>query len=108
VERLEEAGIERERVPTVDASKVDDALDVTGLAETDVYDVGESEYVRKADVEEAEKETRLQGLKDRLAETNSEEADQLREEVEELEARIEELTGFRTGQSFHTKAGGEP
>jgi polyhydroxyalkanoate synthesis regulator phasin len=85
---------------------VDEALDVTELSETDVYDILESEYIRKADVDEEEKETRLQGLKDRLAETDGEEADELREEIEELEDRINELTEFRSGRSFHTKSGG--
>jgi len=104
---FEAAGIERERLTTVDSSKVDEALDVTELSETDVYDVEESEYVRKADVDEDEKETRLQGLKDQLAATEGEEADELREEIENLEERIEELTEFRSGRSFHTSAGGE-
>ena len=103
---FESAGIERERLTTVDSSKVDDALDVTELSETDVYDVEESEYVRKADVDEEEKETRLQGLKDQLAATGGEEADELREEIEDLEDRISELTQFRSGRSFHTKPGG--
>jgi len=104
---FEAAGIDRERLTTVDSSKVDEALDVTELSESDVYDVQESEYVRKADVDEEKKETRLQGLKDRLAETEGEEADELREEIEELEGRIEELTEFRSGRSFHTSAGGQ-
>ncbi|KOX94869.1 hypothetical protein AMS69_03135 [Haloarcula rubripromontorii] len=103
---FEAAGIERERLTTVDSSKVDEALDVTELSETDVYEVEESEYVRKADVDEDKKETRLQGLKDQLAATQGEEADELREEIEELESRIEELTEFRSGRSFHTSAGG--
>ncbi len=103
---FEAAGIERERLTTVDSSKVDDALDVTELSESDVYEIEESEYVRKADVDEEEKETRLQGLKDRLAETEGEEANELREEIEELEDRISELTEFQSGRSFHTKSGG--
>jgi len=103
---FESAGIERERLTTVDSSKVDDALDVTELSESDVYEIEESEYVRKADVDEEEKETRLQGLKDRLAETEGEEAEELREEIEELEERISELTEFQSGRSFHTKSGG--
>lgn len=103
---FEAAGIERERLTTVDSSKVDDALDVTELSESDVYEIEESEYVRKADVDEEEKETRLQGLKDRLAETEGEEAEELREEIEELEDRISELTEFQSGRSFHTKSGG--
>jgi len=104
---LEAAGIDRERVTTVDSNKVDDALEVTELSETDVYEVEESEYVRKAEVDEDEKETRLQGLKDRLAETEGDEAEELREEIEELESRIEELTEFRSGWSFHTQTGAE-
>ncbi|PSP29154.1 hypothetical protein BRC65_00780, partial [Halobacteriales archaeon QH_2_65_14] len=98
---FEAAGIDRERLTTVDSSKVDDALDVTELSESDVYEIEESEYVRKADVDEDEKETRLQGLKDRLAETEGEEADELHEEIEELEDRIDDLTEFRSGRSFH-------
>jgi len=104
---FEAAGIERERLTTVDSSKVDEALDVTEISETDVYEVEESEYVRKADVDEKEKETRLQGLKDRLAETEGEEAEELHEEIEELEDRINELTEFRSGRSFHTSASGK-
>ena len=61
---LEDAGIARERVMSVDSSKVAEALDVTELAEADVYEVSESEYVRKAEVDEDVKELRLQGLKD--------------------------------------------
>jgi hypothetical protein len=103
---LEDAGIDRERVTAVDASKVDDALEVTELSESEVYEIEESEYVRKAEVDDEEKETRLQGLKDRLAETDDEEADQLRQEIEALEDRISELTEFRSGRSFHTSASG--
>jgi hypothetical protein len=102
LEKLEGAGIDRERVTTVDASKVDDALDVTSLSESDVYEVEESEYVRKADVDEEEKETRLQGLKDRLAATDGPEADELRDEIEELEDRIEELTKFSRAGDFRS------
>ena len=100
LDAFESAGIERERLTTVDADKVDDALEVTQLSETDVYEIDEREYVRKADVNEDEKETRLQGLKDQLAATESEEADQLRDEIDELEDRIAELTEFRSGRSF--------
>jgi len=104
---FEAAGIERERLTTVDSGKVDEALTVTALSETDVYDVEESEYVRKADVDEEEKETRLQGLKDQLAATEADEADELRAEIEALEGRIEELTEFRSGRSFHESAGSQ-
>jgi hypothetical protein len=108
LETLEEAGIDRERVLGVDRAKVDDALEVTELSEADVYEIDESEYVRKAEVDEERKETRLQGLKDQLPAAEGDEAEELREEVEELEDRIEELTEFKSGTSFHTRAGGEP
>jgi hypothetical protein len=94
---LEEAGIDRERVTSVDSSKVDEALAVTELSESAVYDIGESEYVRKAEVDEDVKESRLQGLKDRLAASEEEETDDLRQEIEELEDRIDDLTSFSTG-----------
>jgi hypothetical protein len=107
LDTLEEEGIEPERVTSVDREKVDDALEVTELSERDVYEIDESEYVRKAEVDEERKETRLQGLKDQLAATEGEEAEELRQEIEELESRIEELTEFKSGQAFHTPAGGE-
>ena len=94
---LEAAGIDRERVMGIDRSRVDDALEVTELAESDVYDIEESEYVRKAEVDEEVKETRLQGLKEQLAATEGDEAEVLRQEIEDLEGRIDELTSFRTG-----------
>ncbi|WP_318570463.1 hypothetical protein [Salinigranum marinum] len=104
---LENAGIDRERVLSVDRSKVDDALDVTELSESDVYDIDETEYVRKAEVDEEQRETRLQGLKDRLAASADPEAEHLREEIDELEGRIEELTEFKTGRTYHTQSGAE-
>jgi hypothetical protein len=107
LETLEDAGIDRERVLGVDRDKVDDALEVTELSKSDVYEINESEYVRKADVDEERKETRLQGLKDQLAAAEGDEAEELREEIEELEDRIEELTEFKSGTSFHTRTGGE-
>jgi len=97
LETLEDAGIERERVMSVDASKVAEALEVTELAESDVYEISESEYVRKADVDDDVKESRLQGLKDRLAASDEPESDELRQEIEALEDRIDELTSFSTG-----------
>ena len=97
---LEEAGIDRERVMSVDREKVDEALEVTTLLESAVYDIDESEYVRKADVDEEVKESRLQGLKDRLAATENAEADELRQEIEDLETRIDELTSFQAGSQY--------
>jgi hypothetical protein len=95
--RKASSGVPSTRVLGVDPDKVDDAPDVTDLHEQDVYDIDERAYVRKADVNEDVKETRLQGLTDRLAATESEEADVLRSEIEDLEDRIDELTSFRTG-----------
>lgn len=97
LDTLTEAGIEPERVLGVDRAKVDDALDVTDLREQAVYDIEESAYVRKAEVDEEMKTSRLQGLKDRLAATEGEDATALKEEIEDLEARIDELTSFSTG-----------
>jgi hypothetical protein len=107
LETLDAAGIDRERVLSVDRSKVDDALEVTDLSESDVYEIDESEYVRKAEVDEEVKQSRLQGLKDRLAAADGAETDDLQQEIEELEARIEELTSFESGRTFHTRSRGE-
>ncbi len=108
LEKLEAAGIDRERVTSVDSSKVDEALDVIEVAESEVYDIQESEYIRKAEVHDEQKETRLQGLKDQLAAAEGEEAEELQDEIEELEARIEELTEFESGMSFHTQSNADP
>jgi len=107
IRALEARGIDREQVTSVDASKVDEALDVTELSESDVYEIDEREYVRKAEVDEEVKESRLQGLKDRLAAADSEGTDELQREIEELEARIEELTSFSSGRVFHTESSSE-
>ena len=98
-----ETGIDREQLLGVDRNKVEEALDVVSVSESDVYDVSESEYVRKAEVDEQRKETRLQGLKDRLAVSDDPEADVLRQEVERLEQEIEELTEFSPASSFETQ-----
>jgi polyhydroxyalkanoate synthesis regulator phasin len=101
---LHDAGIPRERVLGVDADKVDDALAVTELSESAVYEIDEREYVRKAEVDEEVKRTRLQGLKDRLATSEDPEVASLRGEIEELEDRIEELTGFDSAQQYYTQS----
>ncbi|NLV12152.1 hypothetical protein GOC77_02495, partial [Haloarcula argentinensis] len=89
--------------------KVDDALEVTELSETDLYDIESTEYVRKADIDEETKETRLQGLKDRLvaSDADNDEVQQLQDEIAELEDRIEELTSFDSGASYHTSSATE-
>lgn len=105
---LEAAGIDRERVTTVDADKVDEALEVTEISPEEVFEIDDREYVRKAEVDEDRKETRLQGLKDQLAAADDSEAEDLREEIEDLEARIDELTQFTPGRQFHTPSEGGP
>ena len=102
---LEDTGIAPERVIGVDRDKVDEALEVLELAESAVYDIDEREYVRKAEVDEERKETRLQGLKDLLAASDDPEADELRGEIDDLEQRIEELTEFSPGSEFSTRSG---
>ncbi|RJT07452.1 hypothetical protein [Halococcus sp. IIIV-5B] len=97
---FEDTGIDREQLLGVEREKVDEALDVVSVPESAVYDVSESEYVRKAEVDEERKETRLQGLKDRLAVSDDPEAEVLRQEVNRLEAEIEELTEFSPGSAF--------
>ncbi len=101
---LESAGIDREQLVSVDREKVDEALNVVELSESAVYELDESEYVRKAEVDEERKETRLQGLKDRLAVSDDPEAEVLRQEVERLEQEIEDLTEFSPGSAFGTQA----
>ncbi|SFT09929.1 hypothetical protein [Halostagnicola kamekurae] len=100
---LGNAGISRERLLTVDREKVDEALEVTELAESEVYEIDKSEYVRKADVDEERKETRLQGLKDQLALSDDPDAEDLRQEVDDLEQRIEELTEFKPGTEVSSR-----
>jgi hypothetical protein len=104
LDAFDDTGIDREQLLGVDRSKVEEALDVVPVSESEVYDVSESEYVRKAEVDEERKETRLQGLKDRLAVSDDPEADVLRQEVERLEQEIEELTEFSPASSFETSA----
>jgi len=99
---VEAAGIPRERVLGVDRDKIDEALDVLELSESAVYDVEEREHVRKAEVDEEVKESRLQGLKDRLAQHEEPEAAELRDEIDDLEQRIDDLTSFSSGQAFHS------
>jgi hypothetical protein len=104
IDILEDAGIPRERIMAVAREKVDEALDVTELSESDVYEIEESEYVRKADVDEERKETRLQGLKDQLALSDDPDAEDLRQEVDDLEQRIEELTEFKPGTEVGSRS----
>ena len=69
---------------------------MTTLSESDAYDIEESGYVRKAEVDEDVKESRFQGSTDRLA-AGDDEAEQLRDEVEDLEQRVDDLTSLHTG-----------
>jgi hypothetical protein len=100
LEPFEGTGIDREQVLGVDREKVDEALEVVPLSESAVYDIEESEYVWKAEVDEERKETRLQGLKDRLTVSDDPEAEVLRQEVDRLEQEIDDLTEFSPGSAF--------
>jgi hypothetical protein len=95
-------------VTSVDSSKVDESPEVVEVAESEVYDIDEGEYVRRADVNEDQKETRLQGFKDQLAAAGGAEAGELRAEIDELESRIAELTEFKSGVSFRTQSNADP
>ena len=88
---LDAEGIPREWVLGVDTDRLDVVLSVTELEESAVYDVEEQVYVQKTGVEEAEKQSRLRGLKERLADLDDEEAADLHAEIEGLEERIEEV-----------------
>ena len=57
---------------------------------------------------DTKKETRLQGLEDKLAAAEGEEAEELRAEIDDLESRIEELTEYESGMSFHTQSNADP
>ena len=88
---LDDAGIPREWVLGVDVEKLDVVLAVTDLDESDVYDVEEQVYVQKTGVDEEAKQSRLQGLKDRLEALESADADRLRDDIESLEGRLDAL-----------------
>ncbi|EMA48626.1 hypothetical protein C450_19486 [Halococcus salifodinae DSM 8989] len=104
LDAFEGTGIDHEQVMGIDREKVDKALEVVSVPESAVYDVSESEYVREADVDDERKETRLQGLKDRLAVSDDPEAEVLRQEIDRLEQEIEELTEFSPGSAFADSA----
>lgn len=89
LDALDEAGIPHEWVLGVDPEKLDVVLAATDLEEADVYDVEEQVYAQKTSVEEAEKQSRLQGLRDRLAGLDTEEADELRDDIDDLEDRLD-------------------
>lgn len=86
---LDEEGVPHEWVLGVDPEKLDVVLAVTDIDEREVYDVEEQVYVQKTAVEEEEKQTRLQGLKDRLADLETEEAEELRDDIESIEDRLD-------------------
>jgi hypothetical protein len=89
LDALDQVGIPHSWVMGVDPEKLDVVLTVTDLQERAVYDVDEQVYVQKTAVDEDEKQSRLQGLRDRLADVETEEAEQLRDDIEEIEDRLE-------------------
>lgn len=88
---------------TGDGVRTEPDLDVYADALVNLYTLLTG--VDRGRVDEQRKQTRLQGLKDRLAAAEGEETEALRAEVEELEARIDELTEFRSGGNTHGKGG---
>lgn len=89
LDAVDAADIPREWVLGVDREKLDVVLAVTDLDERDVYDVEKQVYAQKTAVEEEEKQSRLQGLEDRLDGLDTAEAAELRHDIEELEERLE-------------------
>ncbi|MFB6253859.1 MAG: hypothetical protein ABEI06_04560, partial [Halobacteriaceae archaeon] len=89
LDALDEEGIPHEWVLGIDREKLDVVLSVTDLEEKDVYDIDEQVYAQKTSVEEEEKQTHLQGLEDRLAALETEDAAELRNEIEDLEERLD-------------------
>lgn len=75
-----------------------DALAVIDVTEQEVYEINESAYVRKSEVDADGKASRLQGSKDQLAATEGQDAAALTEEIDALEQRIDELTGLICGR----------
>jgi len=91
LDALDDAGVPREWVLGVDEDKLDVVLATTEVEEAEVYDVHEQYYVQKTGVESDAKRSRLQGLKDRLAALEDEEATELHEEIDALEDRIDDV-----------------
>lgn len=90
LDALDDHGIPHEWVLGVDADKLDVVLAATDLTEEEVYDVHEQVYIQKTGVDEDEKFSRLQGLKDQVDQLEGAEGERLREELTDLEARLDE------------------
>ncbi|WP_435365992.1 hypothetical protein [Haloarchaeobius sp. DYHT-AS-18] len=88
---LDKHDVPRKWVLGVVPDKLDVVVAATDIEEEDVYDIEPLEYVQKTVTESAKKQTRLQGIEDRIAVLQSAEADALREEIAELESRLDEL-----------------
>ncbi len=88
-EVLDESDVPREWVLGIDPEKLDVVLAVADIDERAVYDVDEQVYAQKTAVEEEEKQSRLQGLRDRLDGVESDEAAELWGEIREIEDRID-------------------
>ena len=91
LDALDREGIPHDWVLGIDREKLDVVLATTDLKEEDVYEVEESVYLQKTDVEESEKQSRLRGLRDRLEALDTEEGSELREEIDGIEERLDAL-----------------
>lgn len=90
LDALDEHDIPHEWVLGVDPEKLDVVLAVTDLSEQEVYDADEQVYVQKTDVDEKEKVSRLQGLADRLDE--SERGEGLHADLADRKRRLDEYS----------------
>ena len=91
LDALDREGIPHDWVLGIDRDKLDVVLATTDLEESDVYDVEETVYLQKTGVDESEKQSRLQGLRDRLEALDTDEGDALRQEIDGIEARLDAL-----------------
>ncbi|WP_267643718.1 hypothetical protein [Haloarchaeobius amylolyticus] len=92
---LDAHGVPRDWVLGVVPDKLDVVVAATDVDESAVYDLDTIEYVQKTASESARKQSRLQGIEDRVAALQSEEADALREELADLEERLDDLLAAR-------------
>lgn len=91
LDALDREGIPHEWILGIDREKLDVVLATTDLAASDVYDTEETVYLQKTGVDESEKQSRLQGLVDRLEALDTEEGSELREEIDGIEERLDAL-----------------
>ena len=88
---LDELGIPRDWILSVDRQKLDVVVAVTDLDETDVYERETETYIQKTDVEDVEKEAHLNALTESIGSLEGEHAERLHQEVTDIERRLDSL-----------------